>query len=386
MPKGDQMKPVLWKTLATVSPQEIDAALQSWDGLPPGSGLLALVCEQEHGAVAMLQQGARTRDIPLVGAVVPGVIAGGRLQRHGALLLTLSPATQWEILPLPRTGATTNEMALQALADFTDRHAAAAGGDTLLLLIDAMTPDIASLLNRLYLDIGDQVSYAGSSVGSETFQSVPCLFDHEVFVQDAVLALLLHAHPGATMAHHYRGSDDLRVATATVGNRIRTIDGRPAFEVYRELMASEYGIPLEQDNFYRYAVHFPFALNRAQGEPLVRIPVATADDGSVFCSGEVPENALLSIVRAVEAGDLATAHEVGGHVRSLGSTGVLGFYCAGRLMHLGEEAAIAELQALAGILAPAPLFGALSLGEIGCVGQQRYPAFHNATLVAIPWL
>ena len=150
-------------------------------------------------------------------------------------------------------------------------------------------------------------------------------------------------------------------------------------------MATEYGISLEPDSFYRYAVHFPFAIHRAQGEALVRIPVATADDGSVFCIGEIPENALLSVVRAVETGCLETACEVGRRVRTLGASDVLGFYCAGRLMHLGEQAAAMELTALAEVLAPASLFGILSLGEIGCSEAQKYPAFHNATVVAVPW-
>ena len=54
-------------------------------------------------------------------------------------------------------------------------------------------------------------------------------------------------------------------------------------------------------------------------------------------------------------------------------------------MHLEEAAATAELAALAGELAPAPLVGALCLGEIGS-GQQQYPAFHNATITALPWI
>ena len=131
-------------------------------------------------------------------------------------------------------------------------------------------------------------------------------------------------------------------------------------------------------------MHFPFALDRAQGEPLVRIPVKVEDDGSVVCSGEVPENALVSVVRAVQPGSLATPHELGARMRELDPQGGLAFYCAGRLMHLESDAGGAELRALVRACAPSPTVGALCLGEIGA-GSRQYPAFHNAAVAALPW-
>lgn len=378
------MQPMPWAYLDTLTSQDITAILQSWREQWPESGVLALVCEQDHQAVALLQQAAATTAMPLLGAVVPGLIADTRFWREGAVLVAFDAATPRRIVPMPHVGYRATDAAVAALADFVVTQANADGGDTLLLLMDTMIPDAASLLDRLYLEIGDQVNYAGVCVGSETFQPLPCLFDGETFVAGAVLALVLRQHPGATLAHHYRGGDALWATTATTGSRVETIDGRPAFEVYRELMASEYGIDLNRENFYRYAVHFPFALNRAQGESLVRIPIKVEEDGSVYCAGEVPENALLSVVRAVTPGSLETACEVGARVRSVVTTGVLAFYCAGRLMHLDPVAATAELVALVEGLAPAPLIGALCLGEIGS-GQQQYPAFHNATIMALPW-
>ncbi|HRD50583.1 MAG: FIST C-terminal domain-containing protein [Candidatus Competibacter sp.] len=380
------MQPTQWKYFDTLVRQDIAAILETWreHQHQAGTGVFALVCEQEREAVALLQQVAAALSMPLMGAVVPGLVAEARFWRRGILLVAFDAATPRRIVPLPHVENRTTDSAVESLADFVATHADENGDDTLLLLVDAMIPDLTSLLDRLYLEIGDQVNYAGTCVGSETFQSVPCLFDNEVLVEGAAFALLLRQHPGATLAHHYRGDEALWVATATTGSHVDAIDGKPAFEVYRELMASEYGIDLDRENFYRYAVHFPFALNRAQGESLVRIPVKVEPDGSVYCSGEVPENALLSVVRAVAPGSLKTAHEVGEGVRSRAASGVLAFYCAGRLMHLDEDAATAELSALVRELAPAPLFGALCLGEIGS-GRRQYPAFHNATIMALPW-
>lgn len=381
------MQPMQWKYFDALARQDIAATLEAWRERrgQAEAGIFALVCEQERGALALLQQAAAALAMPLVGAIVPGLVAEAKFRRKGVLLAAFDAATPRRIVPLPHMENRATDPAVESLADFVATHADENGGDTLLLLVDAMMPDVASLLDRLYLEIGDLVNYAGACVGSETFQSMPCLFDSDIFVEGAVLALLSRQHPGATLAHHYRGGEALWVATAATGSCIGAIDGKPAFEVYRELMASEYGIDLDRESFYRYAVHFPFALSRAQGESLVRIPVKVEEDGSVYCSGEVPENALLGVVRAVAPGSLETAREVGAGARSGAAAGVLAFYCAGRLMHLDEEAATAELSVLAGEVAPAPLVGALCLGEIGS-GRQQYPAFHNATITALPWI
>ena len=63
---------------------------------------------------------------------------------------------------------------------------------------------------------------------------------------------------------------------------------------------------------------------------------------------------------------------------------VLLFYCAGRFLHLGEEAAALEVEAIRAAAGTTQVYGALCLGEIGALKHQ-YPAFHNCTLTAMPW-
>lgn len=368
-----------WRYLDAVTADALAAACANW---PAGHGLLALVAERDADAVARLQAAAGAR--LLVGAVVPGLVVEGRFVRHGLLLAAIDAATPHLLMSMPQQDGRATTDAVAALADFAVAATSPDGGDTLFLLADVLLGDTASLLDRLYAELGDQVHYAGACAGSETFQSVPCLFDNSRFLANGVLALVLTRHPGAVLAHHYRGSDALWAATATTGSQVDTIDGRPALEVYQELMAREYGIALTRETFYRYAVHFPFALSRAQGEPLVRIPVKVGDDGSVLCSGEIRENALLTVVRAVEPGNTAAATAAGAGARTAGGSSLLAFYCAGRYLHLGEDAATAELGAMAAAAAPLPVFGALCLGEIGS-GPGLYPVFQNATITAVPW-
>jgi len=173
------------------------------------------------------------------------------------------------------------------------------------------------------------------------------------------------------------------LATTTSGNRVSAIDWRPAFDVYQELAFKQYGVEINKENFYDFGVHYPFGIVKADGESLIRVPVGLDDDGSIFCVGEVPENVMLALMKAIPEGSSDTIDYIADSSGLNGASMLMTFYCAGRRMHLGD-AAKDELLALHHKIAPVKVVGALSLGEIGGSKQDTYPHFHNATITAVP--
>lgn len=371
----------------SLNAKAIAATLGEWQAKHPGMGVLAFLPEAEKDQVPLLQACCRAADTPLVGAIFPSLIHGGQFVTEGTLLLRLDG---------PPRACIIEQLGQDARADAQRISAAIAPllpeapplTPALFLIFDAMVPNIGSLLDGLYLELADRVSYAGVNGGSETFQPMPCLFDGDASYQNAVLAVLLADHPGSVMAHAYPIPKHLVTATSTEGNRINSLNWQPAFEMYQQLISSEYGIDdLNQDNFYQYASHFPFGILRADNEVVVRIPVAITDDGALYCVGEVPANAALVLLRAPEPGNTQCIQELTTLLsqRQQATGGpLLLFYCAGRRMHLGPDAQ-RELQQLQQQTGAQAIMGALSLGEIGSSGGWEYPCFHNATIVATPW-
>lgn len=364
----------------------IEGVLAAWQAAHPRMGVLALLPEAERDAVAGLQALCARCKVPLVGAVFPALIDGETFRTHGVSLLcfpTMPHVTLRADLPRDAEGAAqaAGEIAADVRAHLGDSKEA-----TLFLLFDARVPNIATLLDELYLGLANRVHYMGANAGSETFKPMPCLFDGERLIQDGVLALLLEPHHGAILDHGYAAPARMRMATSTEGNRIAQIDWQPAFDVYRELVRTQFGVEITPENFYEYAVHFPFGIVRANREILVRIPVSFEADGSLVCVGEVPPNALLTLLEAPAVDSVHTLDTLAAGLAaqngSLADDELLLFYCAGRRMHLGAEAATRELAALAQRVQTAGIAGALSLGEIGSSTQWGYPLFHNATLVA----
>jgi len=367
----------------------IETLLDSWRNAFPSMGVLALLPEAEKGGVERLQAICAQREVTLVGAVFPALVESGEFRTQGVWLLRFDSmpfVSLHDNLPHDAAGAAqvAEQIGNQIRAQIKDDQQV-----TLFLLFDALVPNISTLLDELYLQLANRVHYVGANAGSETFQPMPCLFDNTRIIQNGVLLMLLQPHLGAMLAHGYGAPPRMISATSTEGNRIRQIDWRPAFEVYQELVRVQSGVEVTRENFYQHAVHFPFGIIRANHEILVRIPVALEEDGSLFCVGEVPANAVLTLLEAPKVDSQHTLQTlVQGLTQlhgDLQDSEVLLFYCAGRRLHLGLEAATSELQQFTQLTKATPISGALSLGEIGSSLQWGYPLFHNATLVATRW-
>lgn len=372
----------------TLDPHALALELRAWRAAHPRMGVLAFVAEGDASRVPWLQSVCREERIPLLGATFPALVVDDRFSSVGAWLLRVDELSYAALVPeLSRDAADLPSIAAELLSAATP-HLRAADA-TLFLVFDAMFPRIASLLDELYLRLGNRVSYVGANAGSETFRPSPCLFDGGRIAGGGVVALVLNGHRGAVLEHGYGVPPRMITASSTEGNRVMTIDWRPAFEVYRQVARDQYGVEVDRENFYRYGVRFPFGIVRGDGEVVVRIPVALEEDGSLFCVGEVPANAILTLLRAPEVDSRLTVDtllqglaERGG---PLAGRTLLLFYCAGRRLYLGDEAARRELVDFKTRSGAARVAGAVSLGELGSPQPSAYPAFHNATLLASLW-
>lgn len=376
------------KTLTTAyfpkyNDSNVKTLLTNWLAESPRAAVLALVAESNKSIIEQLRKLCTEISIPVIGAFFPELINRGQLENQGFVLAKINPMSNYVI----NKNLSQSEQAIdQCVSDITElcQHSWHDKKNTLLLFVDAMVPKVASLLDKIYFQLGDSINYMGVNCGSESFKPMSCIFDNEQLVGDAVLAFVLPNEEGAILEHGYFMPNEMIAATSTENNCIVTINGRPAFDVYSELVQAQYGVTITKENFYENAVHFPFGIVRADGEVLVRIPVALQDDGSLFCVGEVPENSVLTLLKAEDAESLATVKHIVEHFSNNPPDNLLTFYCAGRRLHMGAQAS-EETHYLQDLLSGSNVVGALSLGEIGSSTKDGYPLFHNATLVCTAW-
>ena len=377
--------------LVPVNVPALTRVLEDWRRAHPQMGVVALLPEAEQGNLPALQAVCRQLKVPLVGGIFPELLTSHGFATSGAWLMRVDERVPTFLVP--GLGADPDADAARIAEQVMPVLPAPTGSapepqPTLFLVVDAQMQNVATLLDGLYLRLADRVQYAGVAAGSETFQPMPCLFDESKVIGDGALALVIPGRVKTILEHGFTSPERVMTATATVGNRIVNIDWKPAFGVYQEIVRTECGVELTRENFYQWAVHFPFGILRANGEVVVRIPVALTEDGCVQCIGEVPENAMLVVLRAptVEGGQCIErlARGLGEANGPLDRANILTFYCAGRRLHLGPDAAT-EIRELAERTGAHAIAGALSLGELGSTSVGGYPLFHNATLVCTPW-
>ncbi|MDH5720349.1 MAG: FIST C-terminal domain-containing protein [Spirochaetia bacterium] len=342
--------------------------------------IFAMFAEKEKNAVKKLQKECAKKNIKLLGMVFPSLLDKNGFHENGVLLYApdkIKKAAIFEDVPLSK----------KALSDYMKNISASflpefsrAYKSSLYMVFDAMLPNIASFLDILYEEMGSEVNYVGINAGSETFLPMPCLFDNEREYNNSVLMVLFDEESETIIEHGYTVPEKRLIATSASGNKIVHIDWRPAFEVYKEVIRESYSHEITKDTFYENSVHFPFGIILASGEILVRIPVKLEEDGSLFCVGEIPENSMITLLKAPDRDKLETPAVLMKRISKNNKAANFLYYCAGRRMHMRENA-VYEIKELARLKKDFNFFGALTLGEAGSLSGKGYPAFHNGTLV-----
>ena len=339
-----------------------------------GAGYFVMLPENEKESIPVIQS-FMPSSVNFAGAVFPALIFNGKFVKSGVLLVKISNF-RYFIQDFSSVNGRENQV---ATAVSRVKQLVVDDQSLLFMVFDGMIGDIGTIVDNMYLHLADQVKYGGVNAGSETFQPMPVIFDRDRTLGMAMLGMIIETSQGAILEHGYKTPEEMVAATSTIGNRIEHINWKPAFDVYSDEIKRQYGVEIDTDNFYTYAVHFPVGIVKADGDVLVRIPVGIAGDGSIYCVGEIPPNSILTLINAPGYNKLDTAERL--RERIGGSSRTLIFYCAGRRMHLGQEAESELEKIVQG--GEGEFAGALSLGEIGSTFKGGYPSFHNATLVCV---
>lgn len=367
-------------------------AVESWlaagcgPAQAPVRGVVAILPAAETARLPVLQQACRQAGVALLGALFPRLIDGDALVDEGAWLLALPQVPAGFLIErleddALQAGDQVAEAARTALAGVEGP----AADPRLLLVFDGQLPRIGSIVEQAYLQLDGRLQLLGVNAGDGSFTAVPCLFDSQRFIGSGVIGLLLPAPVHSALGMQPAAVTELYTVTASQDNRVDCINGRPAFEVYRELMAREHGIALTSSNFYEHAVHYPLALLRGDDQVLYRIPVALEPDGAITCIGEIPQFSLLSVLHAPAPEQMQCMDLLAQGLQPQQADGqLLVFYCAGRCQQFAGGHA-RELALLQQRLAPKVQAGALTLGEIGNTNGWGYPLFYNGALVGLGW-
>ncbi len=359
----------------------LEAVLAAIQSLQPQSQDVVLVLVGEAASVSVDALVAQLRETPwtFVGVRLPAVIANEQQSATGMVIKTLPTLHAPYVIPH------LNEAI--ALPDFeTDLQLTEDQQPTALVWIDGLSSQISTFLAELYNHLGNAVRYLGGGAGSLSLQQQPCLFTREGCFQDAAVILFTPWASRLGVQHGWQRLQGPLPATRTHHNTLIELNWRNAFEVYRETVEPDSQQRMTPDNFFAIAKGYPFGICKEGQEDVVRDPIMVNADGHLVCVGEVPENALLYILRGDQDSLVASARQAAamacrGEVAQFQDCLVVD--CISRALFLGDGFGD-ELAALRSELErhdrAIVVEGCLTLGEISSYGDG-FLEFFNKTIV-----
>lgn len=355
------------------------------------SPVLALVFSTfEYSADAIADAAKQALgEVPWAGAVTPAILAGHRVMPHGVAVGVIDcNRTRVRIGAAGAMSESPREAgrsaARDALADMplppADRSRA------MILFSDTGKCDAAEVVHGALSVAGAGIAWGGGGTGLAPDGAHPAQFANQCALRNHVVAITLdcHARVGVGIKHGWQPTGPPAMVTRAQGCSLERLEHRPAFEIYRAA-AEERGQRVDAEQFGSFAMTHPLGIPQADGEYLIRDPLAVDDAGALHFMASVPDGALVRVMEGtprmlVEAARVAASMACDDAGGAIG--GALVFDCVSRYLMLGDRLGDELVACQRALGADVPVLGCLTFGEVGAFGA-RMPQFHNKTMVVL---
>ncbi len=348
-------------------------------GLSEDQALMLLIGEKSQVNIPEIIDALNEAGITFFGGLFTGIIYEDQRYEEGAIISAV-PVLQkpYLIRGLNDDNFTIPDMN-SIIKDIDEKK-------TALILVDGLTGNIAGFLSRMYNHLANTVNYFGGGAGSLSLEQQPCLFCNEGFFQDAALVVLLNRQASLGVRHGWERIMGPFAATRTDNTKVHELNWNNAFQVYKEIVEENSGQKFTEDNFFDIAKGYPFGMMKEYAECIVRDPIAVGAEGELICVGEVPENAVLEILKGVDESLINAAGTAASDCKDAAGKNIshgLVIDCISRVLFLEDKfndelgAVRRELNAIdEGMVSE----GILTLGEISSYGDG-FLEFFNKTIV-----
>jgi len=368
-------------------------ASASLAGRKPALGIL--FASPRHDLHAALAAGRRiSKDSPFVGCTTAGEITERGLA-HGALalmllasdemLLDVSLAKGVKADPTRAAGELSSGFAAVAQAA-SDKGFSAS---TTILLADGLNGAGEGLVNEVLGATRRFQQVVGGAAGDEgAFRATHVGAGAEAVTDGAVALHCFGTKPwGVGVDHGLRPTTDRMRVTRADKNVVHELDGRPAFDVYREHAASR-GVDLVPESAGSFLIGNELGIYFFEQLHRARAPLSVEPSGALVCAGEIPQGASVCILDGEPDSMVAAAGRAAEQARKGLNGGeaaaVLLFDCVCRGMILNGQFG-REVEAVRASFPGVPVAGFLTYGEIARF-RGHMDGWHNtaAVVAAIP--
>lgn len=138
-------------------------------------------------------------------------------------------------------------------------------------------------------------NYIGGDAGSLSGIK-PCVISNRGLLKDAAVFALTEMISGIGVAHDWKPVADPLKVTEADRHTIVSLNWRPAFQAYREVVKIFSGESFDDPGFFQLTKGYPFGIQKLAGEMAVRDPILVRNN-KLICVGEVPVYSLVYILK-----------------------------------------------------------------------------------------
>jgi hypothetical protein len=347
--------------------------------------LVVVFCSEAYDLPELLDAiRERSGGVPLVGCSTAGEIATGGPCDHSVVVTVLGgPGFQ----VTTRAAIAGSHQLREAGANVARAARGIAGCEhrVLMVLTDGLAGDKQEVVRGAYGVLGAEVPLVGGCAGDDLKMVRTFQLHNDRILTDAVVGAAIgsDAPLGIGVRHGWQRIGEPMVVTHSADNRVYTLDGEPALDVYLDRLAAPAQARADASAFSQFALRHPLGQARRRGEGFVRF-VGGPDFDDRSLGAHIPQGGLTWFMEGDDASVLAaTDGACADALQALGDhppLGMFAFDCIARRDVLGP-AIEHEVERVAANADGAPVAGFYTYGEIarthGLVG------FHNQTLVVL---
>lgn len=354
-----------------------EAAFRAREGLSGASASVALVFGSSWFQQEPLLRSIRLvlPEVPLIGGSTAGeILPDGPVSHHCVVVLIASEALRGcigvgtDVHRTPRPAG--HRAAYAAASAFQGGHRVG-----FLWCGDGLATGYAEVMRGIQEVLGTSFLIVGGMMGDDLRFVKTYQYVNDQVVSDAVVGVLLGGtvHMGVGIQHGFAPISKPRSVTRANANILLELDHQPAASVYQEYFGDDVVRSMRKEGPTRRGSVYPLGIQcDVTDQWLLRNVLSLQDDGSLLCSGEIPEGSSLRLMLGSKQLALEAAHQAAQQaIRPLNRVAlVLVFDSVTRRTLLGAQHAALEVARIRQTVGPdTPLAGCYTYGEQGPLGQ-----------------
>ena len=275
-----------------INPNNIIAlkeSLTEFDKNKNVKSLLFFMADSDQYSSSQLTPILKSTLKPIIGGIFPELIFNGERKNSGVLIIPLTFELKTQLLDLSLNSVDIFSQLEKQQNQSTDSNSC------LFVFIDAFSENKEMLTETLFNYFGINPTYIGGGAGSLNFKQFPCIINNNGIHENAAVIGWGKKQIEIGVAHGWESISNPLKVTEAANNKIISINWKPAFEVYKEIVESHSGMKFNNNNFFDIAKSYPFGISKMDEEKVVRDPFKVTNN-TIYFIDNIQEGAYVEVL------------------------------------------------------------------------------------------